>query len=205
MLWSSLPIGGPDDDSLSNVHPSVHRPPRSCSGADAMSHPGSRVNWPVPAAPGSELRALERFHRDVTWTGRVRAAGSVPEMTAQGQGRFRSSADGLWIIGEFSQDQYFQGRKVTSWSAHYIAGWDVARRCYVAFAADSNARSVPFTGAIDGDRFVITSDGASIGGAPVRLRMIWDATEPEVMTWRNEMSIGDGPWGLIEEYQMRPL
>jgi hypothetical protein len=26
-----------------------------------------------------------------------------------------------------------------------------------------------------------------------------------VMTWRNEMSIGDGPWGLIEEYQMRPL
>jgi len=171
---------------------------------DAASHVAD-VNWPRPAAPGPELRALKRFHRDVTWTGRVRAAEPVPEMTAIGQGRFHSSADGLWIIGEFSQDQYSDGQKVTSWSAHYIAGWDVARRCYVAFAADSNGRSVPFTGTVDGDRFVITSDGANIGGAPVRLRMIWDASMPEVMTWRNEMSIADGSWSLIEEYQMRPL
>lgn len=94
---------------------------------------------------------------------------------------------------------------VTSWSAQYIAGWDLARRCYLAFAADSNGRSVPFTGAIENDRFVITSEGASIGGAPVRLRMIWDATTPDVMSWHNEMSIADGPWSLIEEYQMRAL
>ena len=163
------------------------------------------VTWPKPAVPGPELQALKRFHRDVAWTGRVRAAGPVPEMTAIGEGRFHSSADGLWIIGEFSQDQYFAGQKVTSWSAQYIAGWDLARRCYVAFAADSNGRSVPFTGAIENDRFVITSEGASIGGAPVRLRMIWDATTPDVMSWRNEMSIADGPWSLIEEYQMRAL
>jgi hypothetical protein len=35
--------------------------------------------------------------------------------------------------------------------------------------------------------------------------MIWDASEPNVMIWQNEMSIADGPWSLIEEYQMRPL
>ena len=159
----------------------------------------------MPATPGPELQALKRFHRDVTWTGRVRAAGPMPEMTATGQARFRSSTDGLWIIGEFSQDQYYDGRKVATWSAHYIAGWDVARRCYVAFAADSNGRSVPFIGTIDGDRFVIVSDDANIGGAQVRLRMIWDASNPDAMTWLNEMSIADGPWNLIEDYQMRPL
>jgi hypothetical protein len=72
------------------------------------------------------------------------------------------------------------------------------------FAADSNGRCVPFTGAIEGDRFTITSDGATIGGAPVRLRMVWEASDPEVMTWRNEMSVAGGPWALIEEYEMMP-
>lgn len=161
-------------------------------------------SWPMPQGPGPETEALKRFHRDVSWTGLVKANGAVPEMTAQGRGTFRWVGDGLWVIGEFFQDQFHDGRKVTEWSAHYIAGWDYSRRSYVAFAADSNGRAVPFTGAIDGDRFVITSDGATIGGAPVRLRMIWDLTDPASMRWSNEMSVADGPWMLIEEYDMRP-
>lgn len=164
----------------------------------------AEAKWPAPITPGPELEALKRFHHDVTWTGHVRAAGDVPEMTATGEGRFHTTPNQLWIVGEFFQDQYYQGRKVAEWSAHYVAGWDTARHCYVAFAADSNGRSVPFTGAIEGDRFVITSDGAVIGGAPVRLRMIWDASNPATMTWRNEISVTEGPWTLVEEYDMVP-
>jgi hypothetical protein len=123
-------------------------------------------------------------------------------MTAQGRGTFRWSSDGLWVIGEFAQDQFHQGRKVTNWSAHYVAGYDYSRRAYVAFACDSNGRAVPFTGLVDGDTFTITSDGATIAGAPVRLRMIWEASNPQALRWRNEMSIADGPWALIEEYDM---
>jgi hypothetical protein len=139
------------------------------------------------------------------WSGVVKAVGDVPEMTARGRGKFRWTPDGLWIVGDFRQDQFYNGKKVTRWTAHYVAGWDVARRQYVAFAADSNGRSVPFTGQIDGDTFTIVSDGAMIAGAPVRLRMMWDATDPSAIQWRNEMSISDGPWTLVEEYEMRSI
>lgn len=165
----------------------------------------ARIEWPAPLRPGPQTQALKRFHRDVTWTGTVKATPTTPEMTAKGRGMFRWSADGLWVTGEFAQDQFYEGQKVTAWNAHYIAGYDYSREAYVAFAADSNGRAVAFTGKIDDDRFVITSDGATIGGAPVRLRMIWDAADPWAMRWRNEMSAAGGPWMLIEEYEMQPL
>jgi hypothetical protein len=41
-------------------------------------------------------------------------------------------------------------------------------------------------------------------GAAARLRFTWDATDPGVITWRNEMAVGDGSWFLIEEYRMVP-
>jgi hypothetical protein len=161
--------------------------------------------WPTPLQAGPETLALARFHRDVTWTGTVKATPQTPEMTAQGRGTFTWSPDGLWVIGEFAQDQFHAGSKVTSWSAHYVAGYDYSRRTYVAFACDSNGRAVPFTGTIAGDTFTITSDGATIGGAPVRLRMIWEISDATTLRWRNEMSIAEGPWMLVEEYDMRPL
>jgi hypothetical protein len=154
--------------------------------------------------PGPETHALSRFHRNVTWVGTVKANGFLPEMTTKGHGTFRWLNRGLWVLGEFHQDQFRDGRKVAEWDAQYIAGWDHSRQCYVAFAAESNGRCVPFTGVIDGDRFVITSDSATIGGAPIRLRIIWDLSTPGIMHWSNEMSLSDGPWTLIEEYDMRP-
>jgi hypothetical protein len=166
--------------------------------------PASAPDWPSPLRPGPQTDALRRFHRNVTWSGTVKANGNVPEMTAIGNGTFSWAVGGLWIVGEFQQEQFYNGRKVTEWNAHYIAGWDYSRGSYVAFAADSNGRCVPFTGSIEGDRFTITSDGATIGGAPVRLRMIWDLSNPQRMRWSNEMSIAEGPWQLIEEYDMRP-
>lgn len=107
-------------------------------------------------------------------------------MTPKGRGTFRWSPDGLWVIGEFAQDQCYQGRKVTSWSAHYAVGYDYSRQANVAFACGSNGRAVPFTGRVEGDTFTIPSDGATIGGAPVALRIIWELSNPQLLRWRNE-------------------
>jgi hypothetical protein len=32
----------------------------------------------------------------------------------------------------------------------------------------------------------------------------WDASDPGVITWRNEMVAPDGSWILVEEYTMVP-
>jgi hypothetical protein len=43
-----------------------------------------------------------------------------------------------------------------------------------------------------------------MAGAGTRLRFTWDASDPAVITWRNEMAVDDGSWFLIEEYPMVP-
>lgn len=40
--------------------------------------------------------------------------------------------------------------------------------------------------------------------AAARLRFTWDFSDPGVITWRNEMAVGDESWFLIEEYAMVP-
>ena len=37
-----------------------------------------------------------------------------------------------------------------------------------------------------------------------RLRFTWEASDPGVITWRNEMAAAAGSWFLIEEYEMVP-
>jgi hypothetical protein len=44
----------------------------------------------------------------------------------------------------------------------------------------------------------------SIADTGTRLCFTWDASAPGVINWRNEMSLGDGSWFLIEEYPMIP-
>jgi hypothetical protein len=44
----------------------------------------------------------------------------------------------------------------------------------------------------------------SLEGAAARLRFTWDASDPDVILWRNEMSLDEGSWFLIEEYAMVP-
>ncbi len=40
----------------------------------------------------------------------------------------------------------------------------------------------------------------------MKLRMVWDLSDgADKLLWRNEMSVADEPWTLIEEYEMRPL
>ncbi len=66
--------------------------------------------------------------------------------------------------------------------------------------ADNYGHTGIFRGRIDGDRLVFDS----MEGTAVQLRFTWDASAPGVITWRNEMSVGDGQWFLIEEYRMVP-
>ena len=57
-----------------------------------------------------------------------------------------------------------------------------------------------YRGHIDGDRLIFES----MEGPGTRLRFTWDASDQDVITWRNEMTTGDGSWFLIEEYPMVP-
>jgi hypothetical protein len=57
-----------------------------------------------------------------------------------------------------------------------------------------------YRGRIDGDRLVFES----MGDTGPRLRFTWDASDPRVTTWRNELALEGGAWFLIEEYPMVP-
>jgi hypothetical protein len=65
---------------------------------------------------------------------------------------------------------------------------------------DNYGHAAVYRGRIDGDRLVFES----LEDAGVRLRLTWDASDPDVITWRNEMTVGEGTWFLIEEYRMVP-
>jgi hypothetical protein len=161
-----------------------------------------------PARPRPETTALKRFHVDCTWTGTVKAGAmgpGSPEMSAEGRGEFKWVMGGLWVIGDFMQDQFAGSEKVVTWKAHYVAGWDLGAQEYRALVVDSNGFSSVFRGEIDGDRFVITSmSGMSISDQPAKLRMTWDVTDKTRVRWLNEGSIAGGPWFLIEEYICTP-
>jgi hypothetical protein len=154
--------------------------------------------------PGPETAALTRFHFDCTWTGTVEAGmmgpGS-PRMEATGQATFAWTDDGLWLRGEFAQDQVAEGRLVLKWSAHYLVGWDPQARDYVAFMADNCGHAGFMRGFIDGDRMVLTTPGSD----PAKFRITWDVTEPGAALWKDEISVEGGPWQLIEEYTMVPM
>jgi Protein of unknown function (DUF1579) len=160
---------------------------------------------PRPIIPGPEMQALTRFHPDITWTGAIEKGGmgpGTPAMTAVGWGKHQPIQDGRWIVGTYEQDQYLPGGTfVLRWQLHWVAGWDPGRGEYRATIADNYGHADVMRGWIDGDRLTFET----AGDAPVRLRLVWDASEPNDMVWRNEMSVGGGPWSLVEEYHCTPM
>ncbi|HEX5811214.1 MAG TPA: DUF1579 family protein [Pseudonocardia sp.] len=166
-----------------------------------MATPAATV--PLPIAPGPEMAALRRFHRDTTWTGTIRAGGmgqGSPAMTARGRGSHHDIQDGRWIVGDYVQDQELvDGTPVLTWQLHWVAGWDPAAGEYRATIADCYGHADVLHGHIDGDRMEFTS----IGAPPVRIRLTWELVDDEVLRWRNEVGVGDGPWALVEEYVCR--
>jgi hypothetical protein len=41
-----------------------------------------------------------------------------PEMAATGKGVFTPILDGAWLVGDFEQDQFLDGKVVITWKAH---------------------------------------------------------------------------------------
>jgi Protein of unknown function (DUF1579) len=165
--------------------------------------PADRV--PKPIIPGREMDALARFHRDVTWTGTI-AEGAMgpatPAMTATGGGTHAWIQDGRWIVGTYEQDQHLlDGTFVLRWQLHWVAGWDPVAREYRATVADNYGHAEVMRGWIDGDRLTFES----IGAPDVRVRLVWDVGDGDVMSWRNECSVGGAPWSLVEEYVCTPV
>ena len=159
---------------------------------------------PKPITPGPEMAALARFHTDVTWTGSIQAGGmgpGTPAMTAVGWGKHATIQDGRWIVGTYQQDQFLPDNTfVLTWQLHWVAGWDPTASEYRATLADNYGNAEVMRGWIAGDRLTFET----IGERPVRLRLVWDRGDPPEMTWRTEMSVGGGPWSLVEEYRCRP-
>ena len=157
---------------------------------------------PRPRAAGPEMAALERFYADVTWTGTIEAGGmgpGTPAMTARGRGTHGRLHDGLWIVGDYRQDQFLEdGSYVLTWRLHWVTGWDADAQEYRAALADNYGHADVLRGRIAGDRLVYET----FGDGPVRLRLVWDLSDPEAAVWSNQRSVAGRPWTLVETYRM---
>jgi hypothetical protein len=155
---------------------------------------------PLPVQPGDEMVQLARFHRNVRWTGTIQAGGmgpGSPAMTATGEGRHHTIQNGLWIVGDYRQDQFLtEGTFVLHWQLHWVAGWDPQAGEYRASVADNYGHLEILSGRINGDLLTFES----IGRPPVRLRLSWHLVDDHTMIWRNEVSVQGGPFNLIERY-----
>jgi hypothetical protein len=89
-------------------------------------HPLSTL--PRPRTPGPEMTALARFYVDVSWSGTIEPDGmgpGSPAMSAQGRGVHHRIHGGLWIVGDYLQDQFLpDGTFVLSRQLHWVTGWD---------------------------------------------------------------------------------
>jgi hypothetical protein len=63
---------------------------------------------PKPRTPGPEMEELARFYRDVTWRGTIEPGAmgpGSPPMTGIGEDCTGFLHGGLWIAGDYEQDQ----------------------------------------------------------------------------------------------------
>lgn len=166
-----------------------------------MAHTGIAA-IPRPVVAGEEMEALKRFHRDVTWQGHIQEGGMGPGTPAQmgkGKATHHWIQDGRWVVGDFEQDQFLEdGTFVLKWELHWVCGWDPANQEYRATVADCYGHAEVMRGRIEGDLMIFES----MRDTPPMLKMTWDASSPDVMVWRNEMTFDGVDWQLIEEYPM---
>jgi hypothetical protein len=150
------------------------------------------------------MEALRPFHFDCQWTGKVEAGGmgpGSPEMQAVGKAIYRPIMDGGWLVGDFEQDQFVAGKRVLTWKAHFVIGWDPRAGEYRATYVDNNGSAALLRGWIEGKRFVIEL----VGDGTVQNRMEWTLLEPGCVKRRNDRSIAGGPLFLVEEYVCAPF
>jgi hypothetical protein len=159
------------------------------------------VAVPHPITAGPEIAALQRFFPDVTWKGTIVEGGmgpGTPEMTAEGRGVCRTIQDGLWIVGDFEQEQFLRdGTFVLKWQLHWVVGWDPAAGEYRATHSDNYGHAGVMRGRLKGDLLTFET----VGEGPVRQQMIWNISDPDAMTWQNEISFDGSPFALVEKYK----
>ncbi|MGA7272312.1 MAG: DUF1579 family protein [Acidimicrobiia bacterium] len=159
---------------------------------------------PRPMTPGPETMALRRFHRNGTWKGTIREGGmgpGTPAQTATGKATHHWIQDGRWVVGDYQQDQFLlDGTFVLEWQLHWVCGWDPANAEYRATIADNYGRMDILRGWIEDDLMIFES----MAGSLPRLRLTWDASGPDSILWRNEISIDGSNWALIEDYEILP-
>lgn len=158
---------------------------------------------PRPIAVGQEMDALRRFCPPaVTWEGTIHAGGmgpGTPAMRGIGRGTHVDLQDGRWIAGDYEQDQFLEdGTFVLRWQLHWVSGWSPDAGEYRASMVDNYGHAAVYRGRIEGDRLVF--EPVDPGGPAIRFT--WDAGEPGLIRWRNEVGMPDGTWFLIEEYPM---
>ena len=156
---------------------------------------------PRPYAPGPETAALRRFHRDGTWSGMIHENGmgpGTPSQTAVGKASHHWIQRGLWVVGEYEQDQFVDSEFVLKWELHWVCGWDPLAREYRATIADNYGRASVLGGRIEGDLMIFES----LGEALPRIRLTWDASSRDATFWRNEMTFDGATWQLIEDYRI---
>ncbi|MEX0796801.1 MAG: DUF1579 family protein [Acidimicrobiia bacterium] len=160
---------------------------------------------PRPVVAGEMTEALKRFHLDVTWTGDISEGGmgpGTPAQVAHGKATHHWIQDGRWVVGDFEQDQFLEdGTFVLKWELHWVCGWDPAHGEYRATVADCYGHTEIMRGRIDGDLMIFES----MRDTPPLLKMTWNASSPDYLTWRNEMTFNGNDWQLIEEYRMVPI
>jgi len=139
---------------------------------------------PRPISAGAEMAALRRFFRDCSWNGTIVEGGmgpGTPQMTAEGRGVHTPIQDGLWIVGDYEQDQFLlDGTFVLKWQLHWVVGWDPDAGEYRGTHADNYGHAGVMSGRLDGG--ILTFE--TMTDDPVRQRMTWNLTDPAVMRWR---------------------
>ncbi len=158
---------------------------------------------PRSAEPGPEMSALAPFYRDWVWSGTIQAGGmgpGSPEMVGTGRATCRPIQGGLWIAGDFEQDQALtDGTFVLRWQLHWVTGWDRGAGEYRATSADNNGPNMAlYRGRIEGDRLIYESISATLP----RIRLTWILRDPTHATWRNEYTLDGESWIPIEAYEM---
>src|SRR5918994_1323994 len=75
---------------------------------------------------------------------------------------------------------------VLKWHRHWVSGWAPNQGEYQASMVDNYGNADVYRGRIEGDRLVFES----MPGSATHLRFTWDASDPGVIKWRNEMAAG---------------
>jgi hypothetical protein len=117
------------------------------------------VPLPHPRTPGPEMAAVARFYPDLDRDHRARGMGpGSPAMTACGQEVHRRMHGGVWIVGDYRQDQFpLDGTFVITWQLHWVSGWGADAGEYRATLNDNYGHADVMRGRMDGDRLLYES------------------------------------------------